>query len=390
MKKILVAIGSRANYASLKSAMSAIQAHPLLDLRIVAYSTAVLDRFGDVASQIQDDGFQVDHRLFTHFEGETPSSMALSAASALNAITPVLESVQPDYMLLVGDRYEVLPAAIASSYMNVRVAHTMGGELTGTIDESIRHSITKLSHVHFAATEESAKRLARMGEDPANVHRVGCPRIDLAADLEKRAGPANRLPVLTGVGAEVDLAMPFVMVSQHPVTTEYDKARRQMESTLEAVSQLQIPAVVLWPNSDAGGAIISATIRRWRERNPMLPFRFVKNLPAEDYMTLMQVTKCLIGNSSSGLREGSYLGTPVVNIGSRQLSREVSENVIAANPDPTSILTAITQTFEKPRSKRSYLYGRGDAGLRIAAILADNRPPDLQKKFFEPSPREPS
>ncbi len=382
-KKILVAIGSRANYSSLKSAMMAISEHPELELEVVAYSSALLDRFGLVAKQIRQDGLPVTYEAHSHVEGELPATMSQSAGLALMQLSQVISSSSPDYVLIVGDRYEVLPVAMSASYMNVRVAHTMGGELTGTIDESIRHAISKLSHLHFPATIGSAERLKRMGENPDFIHVVGCPRLDLAIRCEALEEEDLASSVSEGVGAEVDISKPFVLVSQHPVTTEYDQARFQIEQTLQAVADTSLPAIVLWPNSDAGGAAMSAVIRGRRERNPETPLRFVKNLPAEVYMSLMARTLCLVGNSSSGLREGAFLGTPVVNVGSRQNRREVGDNVIHANHAYADIRLGIEESVRRGRYARSLIYGSGDAGRRIANILAEGDLPPLQKEFFE-------
>jgi UDP-hydrolysing UDP-N-acetyl-D-glucosamine 2-epimerase len=382
-KRVLAAIGSRANYSSLKSAIDAISKHNQLELEIVAYSTAVLDRYGDVSSIIELDGYKVNYRLMTHVDGENLLTMAKSSGLAMADLAQVYQASRPDYVLVVGDRYEVLPAAMAAAYMNIRVAHTMGGELTGTIDESVRHAITKLSHLHFPATEKAAARLMSMGEDPAHVYQVGCPRLDLAARIVNRTSMREELAVDEGVGANIDLNKPFILVSQHPVTTEFDSASEQMNATLQAVSMSGLPAIVLWPNSDAGGASISSAIRKAREKNLYPSFRFVKNLKPEKYMSLMARTSCLVGNSSSGIREGGFLGTPVVNVGSRQTDRETGENVSNVQPIIGDILAGIEFAISHGRFEPNTLYGDGTAGLAIASALASAPEPPLQKRFFE-------
>lgn len=383
MRKILVAIGSRANYASLKSAMVAIHARTDLQLVTVAYSTAVLERYGNVANQMEQDGFPPEYRFSTHIEGENLASMAKSAGNVITEFATLFEIERPDFVLVVGDRYEVLPAVFSAAAMNIPVAHTMGGEVTGTIDESIRHSISKLSHLHFPATALSRERLLMMGEDPRFVFAVGCPRIDLAKQVVYSEEKVSNLE-LDGVGASIDLGRDFIMVSQHPVTTEYELAPEQMKATLEAVRDAELPAIVLWPNSDAGSADMSRVIRRWREENPTLPFRFVKNLPPETYLYLMSRTVCLVGNSSSGLREGSFLGTPVVDVGTRQSDRERAENVLFAPNETESILEAIRHwTTNRHSLNPSRIYGDGTAGTQIAEILATTPMPSLQKRFFD-------
>lgn len=363
--------------------MKSIHEHPYLKLEVVAYSSALLDRFGLVARQIREDGLPLTYEVHTHVEGESPETMAQSAGLASMQLPQIISKSSPDYLLVVGDRYEILPAAMSASYMNVRVAHTMGGELTGTIDESIRHAVSKLSHLHFPATREAAERLRIMGENPDHVHLVGCPRLDLAAECMADGDEDLANAITKGVGKTVDITKPFLLVSQHPVTTEYDHARFQIEQTLEAVAETRLPAIFLWPNSDAGGAVMSAVIRSWRERSPDAPFRFLKNLPAELYMGLMARTVCLVGNSSSGLREGAFLGTPVVDVGSRQNRREAGPNVIRANHLSTDIRLGIEESVRNGRRPQSLVYGKGDAGARIANVFAETELPPLQKEFFD-------
>ena len=384
-RRILAAIGSRANYGSLKSALREIQAHEDLQLEIVAYSSALLDRFGDVASLIERDGFNIDYKSFSHVEGETPLTMARSSGLSMIDLAQVYDQSRPDYVLLVGDRYEVLPAAISAAYMNIRVAHVMGGELTGTIDESVRHAISKLSHKHFPATEHASKILRVMGEDPEHIHWVGCPRVDLAAEILARGETGHEIDLFEGVGAEIDLSKDFILVLQHPVTTEYALSGTQMDSTLEAVSKTGFPAVVMWPNSDAGGAEMSTSIRVAREKGFYSKFRFVKNLPPEKYMSLMNKTICLVGNSSSAIREGSFMGTPAVSVGTRQSSRELGPNVLEVSNEAGDIFKGISKMIEKPRPDQSYIYGTGKAGASIANILATSSLPPIQKKFNLPS-----
>lgn len=379
-KKVLAVIGSRANYGSLKSALDAIAMRPDLSLEIVCFSSAVLEKYGSVVKTIREDGFNVVQEVPTHIEGETPETMAKSAGFAAIMLSEVYKLSRPDYVLLVGDRYEVLPAAMAASYMNILVAHTMGGEVTGTIDESVRHAVSKLAHMHFPATLTSTQNLLRMGEDPEFVHLVGCPRIDLA--LEAQRENLEGIPLLLdslGVGAELNPQETFIVVSQHPVTTEIESAATQIRETLRAVSASGVPALVLWPNSDAGASSISATIRGWREQNGDNNMYFVKNLPPKTYMRLLDKAALVVGNSSSGIREGAFLGVPFVNVGSRQTHREMASNVISVEPRQASIEEGISVALKMGRLQENHLYGSGTAGKLIAEILANNPLPPLQK-----------
>jgi UDP-hydrolysing UDP-N-acetyl-D-glucosamine 2-epimerase len=249
----------------------------------------------------------------------------------------------------------------------------MGGEVSGTIDESIRHAVTKFAHVHFPASPGAADRILKLGEMPENIHMVGCPRIDLVAKILKDdLGTADLAHDLfnTGVGDSIDLDKPFVLVSQHPVTTEYGAAERQIVATLEAVKDIGLPAIVLWPNADAGSDDIARGIRKWREKGCDTAMHFFKNLPIDVYVRLMKRTVCLVGNSSSGIREGAFIGTPTVNIGSRQHNRERGANVIEVESDSDLIRQAILIQIEHGFYDMDPVYGDGYAGQRIADILA--------------------
>jgi UDP-hydrolysing UDP-N-acetyl-D-glucosamine 2-epimerase len=370
-RRICVVIGSRANYSSIKSAMHAIKHHPALELQVVVGASALLDRYGAVVSLIQKDGFLPAARVHMLIEGETPATMAKSTGLGLLELPNIFDQLRPDFVLTVGDRFETMATTLAAAYMNIPVAHTMGGEVSGTIDESIRHAVTKFAHVHFPASNEARERIIRLGERPEHVYLVGCPRIDLVAEI--LASDANGLDghlFDTGVGERLDLSKPFVLVSQHPVTTEYGEGERQLTATLAAVREIGLQAIVLWPNADAGSDDVARGIRKWRERELDANMHFFKNLPIANYVRLMKRTACLIGNSSSGIREGAFIGTPVVNIGSRQDMRERGSNVISVPHDTQAITAAIRrQTAHGPYASEP-IYGEGKAGERIAEILS--------------------
>ncbi|MDD1529845.1 UDP-N-acetylglucosamine 2-epimerase (hydrolyzing) [Bradyrhizobium sp. WBOS7] len=370
-KKICVVVGSRANYSSIKSAMRAIKQHPALELQLIVAASAVLDRYGSVVNLIEKDGFTPHARVTMLIEGETPSTMAKSTGLGLLELPTLFEQLAPDVVLTVGDRFETMATTLAAAYMNIPVAHTMGGEVSGTIDESIRHAVTKFAHIHFPASEGARERIVRLGERPEHVHMVGCPRIDLVADILKNP-IENIFDHLfdDGVGQRFSIDEPFALVSQHPVTTEYGDGEAQITMTLEAVRERGLAAVVLWPNADAGSDDISRGIRKWRERKLDDRMHFFKNLPIDIYVNLMNSTACLIGNSSSGIREGAYIGTPVVNIGSRQNMRDRGDNVIEVSYDKKQISNAIAKQLEHGRYAMNPIYGDGSAGPRIASVLA--------------------
>ncbi|MCG8355960.1 MAG: UDP-N-acetylglucosamine 2-epimerase, partial [Kiloniellales bacterium] len=254
MKRICVVVGSRANYSSVKSVMRAVRAHPGLTLQVVAGASALLDRYGSVVKLIEEDGFQIDARVHMLVEGETPHTMAKSTGLGLMELPTIFDYLRPDIVLTVGDRFETIATAIAATFMNIPLAHTMGGEVTGTIDESIRHAITKFAHIHFPASQDAAERIIRLGEDPDTVHVVGCPRMDLVREILETplTNGIDETEMHRGVGDVVDVSKPFVIVSQHPVTTEFGQGIQQITATLNAVRRSGLPAIVLWPNADAG------------------------------------------------------------------------------------------------------------------------------------------
>ncbi len=371
MRKICIVIGSRANYSSIKSAMRAIAAHPALELQLVVGASAILDRYGSVVDLIEEDGFTPAAKVHMLIEGETPATMAKSTGLGLLELPTVFESLKPDCVLTVGDRFETMATTLAAAYMNIPVAHTMGGEVSGTIDESIRHAVTKFAHLHFPASAGARERIIRLGERPEDIHLVGCPRIDLVAEiLASRSASADDRIFELGVGDRLDLAQPFLLVSQHPVTTEYGAGEQQIMATLDAVREVELPAIVLWPNADAGSEDIARGIRKLRERNQARNMHFFKNLSIDVYVGLMARTACLIGNSSSGIREGAFIGTPVVNIGSRQAGRERGHNVLDVPHDSGPIAAAIRRQLGQRRFATDPIYGDGKAGPRIAEVLA--------------------
>ena len=371
MRKVCVVVGSRANYGSIKSVMRAVRAHPDLKLQVIVAASALLDRFGSVVDVIVRDGFTPDARVNMIVEGETPVTMAKSTGLGLLELPTLFELLDPDVVITVGDRFETMATAVASAYMNIPLAHTMGGEVTGTIDESIRHAITKMAHIHFPANQDSADRILRLGEQPNSVHVVGCPRIDLLAEVLASGGDLDAEWLdREGVGGHISTDEPFLLVSQHPVTTEYGQAEHQITETLMALHELQMPAVMLWPNVDAGSEDVSRGMRKFREHYKPEYIRFYKNFPVETYLRLMRSAACLVGNSSASIREGAFVGTPAVNIGSRQDGRERAPNVVDVGHDRTAIADAIRRQVAHGRYAPAHLYGDGQAGMRIAEVLA--------------------
>ena len=275
-----------------------------------------------------------------------------------------------------------MSTTIAAAYMNILVAHSMGGEVTGTIDESIRHAVTKFAHIHFPANEDAKERIKKMGENEKFIFNVGCPRIDLVKDEIEKNDSYEVLRTLFKdfkfVGDEIKIQDKFLLVSQHPVTTEFGTNREHINQTLKALDELKMPTILLWPNSDADGDAISKAIRTFREKNRPEWLVVFKNLPVKTYIHLMNTTACLIGNSSSGIREGTFIGTPVVNIGTRQHSRMKGLNCIDVDNKVSEIKSAIEYQIKNGKYKPQDLYGSGDSGKKIANILSVVNP-SIQK-----------
>lgn len=378
-RKICVVVGSRANYARIKTVLRSIRDHPDLELQIVAGASLVLERFGSAIDVMSADGFKPDATIRFIIEGETLETMAKSTGLALLELPTVFELLEPDVVVTVADRFETIATAIAAAYMNIRLAHTQGGDVSGSIDESVRHAVTKLAHIHFPATALSSQRIVAMGEDPAAVFNVGCPSIDVVAETD--LGLAREaLTTFGGAGSEIDPDRPFVLVMQHPVTTEYGEGLDQIEATLDAVVETGHQALVFWPNVDAGSDQIAKGLRLFRETGRANGFHFFRNLSPEVFIRLMSQCAAMVGNSSAALREGAFLGTPSVTVGTRQQDRERGENVIAVEHDADDIAEALRYQINHGPYARNLLFGDGHAARRIGDILAGELPP-VQKRL---------
>ena len=376
MKKIAVYVGSRANYSSARSIMLAINEHPELELSLILAGAAVLPRFGDLRTLVRKEGFTPDIVTNTTVEGETPSAMSKSIGLGMIDFSMSLEKLDPDCIVAIGDRFDVLPWVLSAAMMNIPIAHTMGGERSGTIDESIRHAITKFANVHFPANQDSADRIILMGEEPHTVNVVGCPRIDYVLECldhvrnGKVATSAEIFQQYKGVGHEFDLTKDqFLLVSFHPVTTEFGSNRHHIEELLAALDDLKMKTIMIWPNMDAGSDEIAKAIRVFRERYKPDWLHLFVNLPINIYVQLMHQCACMLGNSSSAIREGEVVGVPAVNIGSRQNMRLKGKNVIDVEPDRAAISEAIKKQIAHGHYESEFLYGSGGAGVKIAEVL---------------------
>ena len=345
-------------------------------------ASALLDRYGTAVRYIEEDGFDIAARVYMVLEGENLATMAKTTGLGLLELATVLDNLKPDVVVTIADRYETLATAVAASYMNIPVAHVQGGEVTGSIDERVRHAVTKLSDLHFVATEKAAERVIKMGEDPATVKVTGCPSIDLA--VEALADPRltfDPFEKYGGVGSPLALSKGYLVVMQHPVTTEYELARQHVLETLYAVRDSAVPTLWFWPNVDAGSDGTSGGIRTFREMEKPGTIHFFKNMAPTDFLRLVHNSRCLLGNSSVGIRECSFLGVSVVNVGSRQAGRDRGRNVIDVGYERNEIGKALKYHLGNGRYPSDSLYGDGHAGERIAQLLAES-PLKIEKRLM--------
>ncbi len=371
-RKVCVVITARPSYARIKTVLQAIKDHPQIELLLVVGASALLERYGPVVDVIRADGFEPNEVVYMVVEGENLVTSAKSTGLGVVELATIFDNLRPHIVLSIADRYETIATAIAASFLNMPVAHVQGGEVTGSIDEKVRHAVTKLSNLHFVSNEHAAERVIRMGEDPATVFVTGCPSVDLATRVvgENRNG-FDVFARYAGVGHTFPTDQGYMVVMQHPVTTEYEDSLVQIEETLAAVEILARPTFWFWPNVDAGSDRISKAIRRFRETRDVPHIYFFKNLAPEDFLCLLNGAECLVGNSSVGIRESAYLGLPVVNIGSRQAGRDRAPNVRDVGYDRKVIVDAVHAHLAHGRYPSSTLYGDGKAGERIAELLAN-------------------
>jgi len=381
MRKVCVVITARPSYSRIKTALLALRDHPDVELQLVVAASAVLDRFGNIVKVIQADGLEINAKVYMVLEGENLVTSAKTTGLGLMELATVFDNLKPDVVVTIADRYETIATAIAAAYMNIPLAHIQGGEITGSIDEKVRHAITKLADIHLVATQKASERVIRMGEDPQSVFVTGCPSIDIAAKIMRNPRlDFNPFEKYGGVGTLFDLEKGYLVVMQHPVTTEMDEARRHVTETLNAIQEIRMPTFWFWPNVDAGSEGTAKGIRSFRELYDVRNIHFFKNMYPEDFLRLLYNSKGIVGNSSVAIRECSFLGVPAVNIGSREAGREHASNVINVDYDRREIASAIRQHLESPKPQTDLLYGDGYAGERIAKLLA-TLPLKFQKRL---------
>lgn len=370
-RKVCIVVTARPSYARIKTVMQAIKKNKDLELQLVVAASAMLDRYGSAVNYMKKDGFEPDKKVYMVLEGENLVTAAKSTGLGIVELATVFDNLKPDVVISVADRYETIATAIASAYCNIPLAHVQGGEVTGSIDEKVRHAVTKLSDLHFVSNLDSKDRVIKMGEESSKVHITGCPSIDLAKNVfDESTKNFNPFKLeQKGVGKKFDQTEEYIIVMQHPVTTDFYNSFDQINETLKAVHEIGMPTFWFWPNVDAGSDKISKGIRIFREKYKTPYIYFFKNMAPESFLKLLKSGKCLVGNSSTGIRECSFLGVPVVNIGDRQNGRLRGKNVIDVDYNFKQIKEAIYFQLNHGKYKSENVYGDGKAGEKIAKTL---------------------
>lgn len=371
MLKVSFFLVDRANYGRAKPFLAALQRDSQIELNIVCAGTMTLDRYGNCSAQVESDGFNISHKICSEVEGSNYVSMTKAIGLAVIDFAQVVAQSDADFFVVFGDRYEALAAAIAVHYQNRCLVHVQGGEVTGTMDESTRHAITKLANLHLVATARAGKVIRSMGEAKASIAVTGCPVGD--AILSRSAEHLNYdLVNRTGVGAEISRHDRVGIIIQHPDTSNIEGSLADLELLLRAIKvQKTTKFIWLWPNIDPGSGSISLRLRQERECGNLEHVRFLKGLNSEDFFDLLYRVDFAIGNSSSFIRDTSFTGTPVMILGERQHGREYGENVRFANG---KTVKELSDFIDRPGEKKtSDLYGSGDSAYKMVCALKEFR-----------------
>lgn len=364
-RKILYITGTRADYGLMRSVLFEMEENPNIDLELVVTGMHLMEEFGMTINDIEKDGFKF-HKINAKFNEDNKLSMVTFIGEFIKSLSELVIDINPDIILLLGDRGEMLGGAVVGAYLSIPTAHLHGGEITSTVDEYARHAITKLVNIHLPATKKSAGRIIKMGENADNVFVVGAPGLDpiLGEKLVK--------PEKISAKYNLNLNEPIILLVQHPVTLESKKAISQARETLDAIVELENQTVIIYPNADAGGRKIIELIREY-ENYPFI--NTYKSIPSIDYLSLMNISSVIVGNSSSGIIEAPSFKLPAVNIGSRQEGRERASNVIDVDYDKEEIKNAINKAiynkrFKDTLNKSINPYGDGKSGKRVTDILS--------------------
>ena len=373
-KRVSVIITNRANFARMKSLLLEIKKSKKLSLQLILSGSALSHRFGQLERELKKNRLSPLARSYFLIDGSDPIAQAKSTSLAISELATIFYKMRPDLAITVGDRYETIATAIASTYSNIPLAHLQGGEVSGNLDEMVRHSITKLASYHFTTTKNSRQRVIRMGEEKNRVYFSGCPGMDLLKFCKKKI-QKNFFNKISYTGTKFLFDKKYLLVINHPVSTDNKNNNlRNINILLKTLAKINMHKIMFWPNADAYSDVISSTMRTFKEKYEKNDFTFVVNASPEDYATLLYNASCLIGNSSSFIREGSQLGKPALILGERQTNREVGSNVIKCNYETNQIIKKIQHQVKQKKYKQQNLYGNGNAAKLIVKILEKINP----------------
>ncbi len=361
VRRICYVTGTRADFGLMVSTLHAIAADARLDLGLAVTGMHLAQRHGMTVREVEAEGLRIDATIPVELEPPGGATMARNIGHMTVGLVDAFERIEPDLVLLLGDRGEMLAGALAAAHLGIGIAHLHGGERSGTIDESVRHAISKLAHHHLVATQASRDRLIRMGEDPQHIVVVGAPGLDGLTALER----ADRSELCASVG--FDPGRPMALMLFHPVLQERASAAAQTAAILDSLTALRWQTLALMPNADAGSERVREQLLHRRDEAGLV---VRTHLTRSEFVSWMAACDVMVGNSSSGIIEAASFGTPVVNVGSRQQLRERNANVNDTDADAASITAALRCAAARGRLPVSNVYGDGHAGARIVELLA--------------------
>jgi UDP-hydrolysing UDP-N-acetyl-D-glucosamine 2-epimerase len=368
-KRIAVVITNRANFARIKSFLIETNQSKKIDLKIILCGSALTHNYGNLEQELIKNKLKIAEKSFFLLEGSEIINQSKTTGIAIVELSNIFAKLKPDLVITIGDRYETMATAVSAVYQNIPLAHIQGGEVSGNLDELVRHSITKLSSYHFATSKKSYERIIKMGENRHRVFFTGCPGMDILEKI-KDMNVQKEIKSISITGKNIEINKPYILIVNHPDSTKNEEINcKNVKTLISAINDIRINKIMFWPNSDAYNNIIASEMRKLKEKNEINDITYIINCTPEQYILLLKKSKCLVGNSSSFIREGSHLGKPAVIVGERQNMREVGPNVIYTKYDKKEITKKIFFQIKKRKYIKKYIYGKHDAGLKIKNLL---------------------
>lgn len=379
-KTICIVITNRANFARMKSLLTELKKSKKVNLKVILSGSALTQRYGNLEKVLKLNKMSIAAKSFFLIDGADKIVQAKSTGLAIVEFSTIFSHLKPDLVVTVGDRYETMATAVSATFANIPLVHIQGGEVSGNLDEMIRHSITKLSSYHFTTTKKSKERVIKLGEEKERVFFSGCPGMDLLRNCKKKIHK-DFFKKVSSTGNQFDFTKRYLLVVNHPLSTESKKYNNErIKSLIKSLAKINMHKIIFWPNADTNSNVIAQQMRIFREGGRDKDFTYIINTTPEQYALLMYNASCLVGNSSSFIREGSYLGIPAVILGDRQHKREVGRNVVFTNYEDQNILSKIKYQIKKRKYKPQNLYGNGHSGKYIAKVL-ERLKPSIKKQI---------